>query len=104
MRTQDLNRYQALARALARGEVVPESEIEEVLAVTGHSRAELERRAGMVVERANPAPREESPLERYGEETKVLGAPEGMVIVGVPILLCLAIGVLCLGCLAFSGS
>lgn len=103
MRTQDLNHYESLARALARGDEVSEEEIALVLERTNRTREELERRAeyrrgwtkrAAEVERSSPA--EISDLEAYHEETKVMGAPEGLVIVVLPLFLMVVLGVIVL--------
>jgi hypothetical protein len=103
VRTQDLNHYESLARALARGDEVSEEEIALVLERTNRTREELERRADYrrgwtkrAVEIQQSSPSELSELEAYHEETKVMGAPEGLVIVVLPLFLMVVLGVLVL--------
>lgn len=96
MRTQDLNHYESLARALARGLEVDEAEIAHVLEATQRTREELDRRAAFhrgwqeQATRAESAPL--SDLEAYQEETKVFGAPEGLFIVVAPLALMVLVG------------
>ena len=100
MRTQDLNHYESLARALARGLTVDEAEIALVLMRTRRTREELERRAAyhrgwaekaLEAEQAPP-----SQLESYQQETMVFGAPEGLFIVVAPLVLMVVVGLLVL--------
>lgn len=103
MRTQDLNHFESLARAMARGDKVKEEEIAYVLEATRRTREELERRAdyrrgwsqqAARVETSSPS--EFSELEAYHEGTKVMGAPEGLVIVILPLFLMVVVGILVL--------
>ncbi|MBL4850514.1 MAG: hypothetical protein JKY65_33775 [Planctomycetes bacterium] len=91
MRTQDLNHFESLARALARGAEVDEDEVLLVLERTRRTREELDRRAAYHLGWAQQAARIDaagpSELESYNQETKVLGAPEGLVIVVIPLVL-----------------
>ena len=100
MRTQDLNHFESLARALARGAPVDEDEILLVLEATRRTREELDRRAkyhlGWAQEAARVEASDPSDLETYNQETKVLGAPEGLVIVVIPLVLMVALGALVL--------
>ena len=103
MRTQDLNHFESLARALARGDVVDEEEIALVLERTRRTREELERRAEYrrgwtkrAVELEASQPSEFSDLEAYHQQTKVMGAPEGLVIVVLPLFLMVLLGVVVL--------
>ncbi len=103
MRTQDLNHFESLARALARGVAVDEEEIALVLERTQRTREELEQRAEYrrgwtqrAVELEKSDPSEFSELEAYHEKTKVMGAPEGLVIVVLPLFLMVVLGVVVL--------
>jgi len=103
VRTQDLNHFESLARALARGAVVDEEEIALVLERTQRTREELEKRADYrrgwtqrAAELEASSPSEFSELEAYHHETKVMGAPEGLVIVVLPLFLMVVLGVVVL--------
>ncbi len=85
MRTQDLNRFELLARALSRGQELDPREVEDVLAATRRTREELERRAEFHRGRQQPPP-PPGPLEQYQEETKIMGMPEGMFVVTIPMI------------------
>jgi len=82
MRTQDLNRYELLAKRISWGEEPTPEEIEEVLGATGHSLEELHNRAKINAWRRGAGPRPEAPskLEEYDRETRVLGMSEGVFI------------------------
>jgi hypothetical protein len=84
VRTQDLNRFESLARALSYDQELDPAEVEDVLAATRRTREELENRAQAIRGRRVPAPPGE--LERYQEETKIMGLHEGLVIVALPIM------------------
>ena len=96
MLAEDMNRYERLARALSYGQTLDEAEVQAVLAATRHSREELERRAE-VLAGLRERPRDESELERYQEETKILGVHEGLVIVIIPLLLMIPVFMVIVG-------
>jgi hypothetical protein len=89
VRTQDLNRYEGLARRLSHDQVLDPAEVADVLQATGHTQADLETRARFLRERRGQLVRaknlEVGDLERYQEEAKVLGVHEGLWIVMAPL-------------------
>ena len=96
MLASDMNRYERIARAISYGKTVDEAEVQDVLEATKHTREDLERRAE-VLRGLRERPRNESELERYAEETKVLGVHEGLVIVIIPLLLMIPVFVVIVG-------
>lgn len=94
VRTQDLNRFEDLARALSYGKSLDPEEVEAVLQATQRTHAELEARAASIAKRRIPAPPGE--LERYQEETKIAGLHEGVVIVALPLAALTFIGLIAL--------
>ena len=100
MRTQDLNRYETLARRLSRGEPLDPREVEDVLRATGTTRADLEARAEFHRGWRQVAP-PPSKLEAYQEEAKVFGTQEGMFIIVAPQVLLLATLLLLVALIAY---
>lgn len=85
MRTEDMNRFENLARSLSYDEELDEAEVADVLAATRRTREELERRAAYHKKRREPPP-PPSELEQYQAETKVLGMDEGLAIIALPLV------------------
>ncbi len=93
MRTQDLNRYETLARKLSCGEALDPVEVEDVLRATDMTHAELSKRAQFHRDR-RAARVDPGLLEAYQQETKVMGVHEGVAIIVVPLLLLAAVFVI----------
>jgi hypothetical protein len=86
MRTQDLNRYESLARKLSFGEALDPVEVADVLAATEITRAELEVRAQF--RRDRRAARVEFAKVTFDPEQRdCLGMDEGLAIIMAPLTL-----------------
>ncbi len=86
MRTQDLNRYEDLARRLSAGETLDPAEVEEVLSATEITKDELELRAQF--HRDRRAAREAFAKVRFDpEQREYLGMDEGIAIIMAPLTL-----------------
>ena len=90
MRTQDLNRYESLARKLSFGEALDPIELGDVLLATEITREELETRAQFLRDRRR-ARVEFAKVDSDPEQREYLGMDEGLAIIMAPLTL-MAVG------------